>query len=101
MSRFLMGGRFLMGALAAGGALALSGPASAYEGLWCLRASMGRSVSEQCHFTTFEACRDERSLWGTTAFCSQNPRYLPYWQGRGFSGEPPQKMPQKSRHRPR
>jgi hypothetical protein len=36
--------------------------------------------SEICHFTDFEACRNERSLWGTTAFCSQNPRYLPYWQ---------------------
>ena len=54
---------------------------------------MGRAVSRRCcHFRTFEACRDERSLWGSTAFCSQNPRYLPYWQGRGFGEEPRRKV---------
>ena len=46
------------------------------------RANAGfGSIAEICHFNTFEACRDERSHWGTTAFCSQNPRFLPYWQG--------------------
>ena len=93
--------KFLVCAFAIGGMLALSEPTSAYEGLWCLRASMGRSVSEQCHFTTFEACRNERSLWGTTAFCSQNPRYLPYWKGRGFGEEPPPKSLRKNKHRRR
>ena len=70
------------------------------EGPWCLRASIGRGVGERCHFRTFEACRDERSLYGSTAFCSQNPRYLPYWQGRGF-GETPRKVTRKKKHRRR
>lgn len=64
------------------------------EGLWCLRGTIGRGVGERCSFRTFEACRTERSLYGPTAFCSQNPRYLPYWQGRfpywqGRFGEQP------------
>ena len=46
--------------------------AEAYEGLWCLRYSIGRGSAERCSFQTFEACRDERSLYGSTAFCSQN-----------------------------
>ena len=41
---------------------------------------------------------DLRSLNGTTAFCSQNPRYLPYWQGRGFGPEPVLKVARKKRH---
>ena len=73
--------------------------AEAYEGPWCMRASAGRSVAEICHFQTFEACRNERSLWGTTAFCSQNPRYLPYWQGRGFGQEPGRTLSRKKKHR--
>ena len=64
--------------------------AEAYEGLWCLRYSIGRGSAERCSFRTFDACRAERSLYGTTAFCSQNPGYLPYWQGRGFD-QPPRK----------
>jgi len=62
--------------------------AEAYEGLWCLRYSAGRGSAERCSFHTFEACRDERSLYGSTAFCSQNPGYLPYWQARGFDQQP-------------
>ena len=69
------------------------------EGLWCLKATVGRGVGERCHFRTFEACRDERSLYGSTAFCSQNPRYLPYWQGRGFAEEPRRKASRKKKHR--
>ena len=35
----------------------MAAPAVAYEGPWCLRASIGRGVvSEICHFRTFEAC---------------------------------------------
>ena len=78
------------------GALLPGEPAGAYEGPWCLRDSLGRSSAERCSFRTFEACRDERSLAGTTAFCSQNPRYLPYWQGRGF-GEVPRKVTRKKK----
>jgi len=75
-------------------------PAEAYDGPWCVKASVGRSVAEICHFRTFEACRDERSLWGSTAFCVQNSRYLPYWQGQGFDQEPRRKLSRKARHRP-
>ncbi len=63
------------------------------------RQSRVGSVAEICHFQTFEACRDERSLWGTTAFCSQNPRYLPYWQARGFGQEPGRALSHKKKHR--
>lgn len=84
----------LFAALAA--ALLPAENAAAYsEGPWCLRASIGRgTVSEICHFRTFEACAQERLNWGTTSFCGQNPRYLPYWQGRGYgpeAGPPPRK----------
>ena len=73
--------------------------AEAYEGPWCMRGSAGRgSIAEICHFNTFEACRNERSLWGSTAFCSQNPRYLPYWQGR-FGQEPGHVLSRKKKHR--
>src|SRR5882757_11043897 len=73
--------------------------AEAYEGLWCLRYSAGRSSAERCSFQTFEACRNERSLYGSTAFCSQNPGYLPYWQGRGFDQQPRTSPPKKKRTR--
>ena len=56
------------------------------------------SVAERCNFRTFEACRNERTLWGSTAFCSQNPRYLPYWQG-GFGEEPRRKVSRKKKYR--
>jgi hypothetical protein len=73
-------------ALAAGTLLAAA-PAVAYEGPWCLRYNLGPSSPEVCHFRTFEACRDDRGFYGSTASCTQNPRYLPYWQGRGFGEE--------------
>jgi hypothetical protein len=73
--------------------------AEAYEGLWCLRFSTGRGSAERCSFQTFEACRDERSLYGTTAFCSQNPGYLPYWQARGFDLQPRKASYKKKRTR--
>ena len=34
-------------------------------------------------------------LYGTTSFCGQNPRYLPYWQGRGFGPAEPVKVVRK------
>jgi hypothetical protein len=80
--------------------LLLAADAEAYEGPWCMRANAGfGSIAEICHFNSFEACRNERSLWGTTAFCSQNPRYLPYWQGRGFGSEPVRALRYKKKHR--
>src|SRR3569833_557428 len=74
----------LLGSLAIAATFTFAAPAQAYEGPRCLQANKGRSVSEICHFRTFEACAQERVLYGTTSFCGQNPRYLPYWQGRGF-----------------
>ena len=85
------------GVLAA--AMLLPGPVRAQEEApWCLKATVGRGVGERCHFRTFEACREERTLYGTTAFCSQNPRYLPYWHGR-FGEEPRPKTVRKSKQR--
>ena len=92
--------KFLWGGLLTAALLLPAANAEAYDGPWCMRASGGRgSVKEICHFRTFEACRDERSLWGTTAFCSQNPRYLPYWQGRGFGPEQGRVLSRKKKHR--
>ena len=71
--------------LAAVAAIALAGinPSVAYEGPWCLTATITKSTVNICNFRTFEQCLQERSLWGGSAFCGQNPRYLPYWTGRG------------------
>ena len=81
------------------GGLMPAAVAEAYEGPWCLKANVGRgSVSEICHYRTFEACRDDRGLWGSTSFCSQNPRYLPYWQGRGFE-QPRRKVAHRKKYR--
>lgn len=93
--------KLLFGGLLAASVLLLAEPATAHEGPWCMRASVGQgAVREICHFQTFEACRNERTRWGTTAFCSQNPRYLPYWQGRGFDREPGRKPMRKKHRRP-
>ena len=88
----------MFGAMAAAMALPPA-TAEAYEGPWCLRFSTGRGSAERCSFRTFDACRAERSLYGTTAFCSQNPRYLPYWQGRGFGEEPVRAKRYKKKYR--
>jgi hypothetical protein len=90
MRKLLIGG-----ALAAMTLLPMEPVQAQQEGPWCLQANIGRGVGERCHFRTFEACRDERTLHGTTAFCTQNPRYLPYWQGR--FGETPQKVSRKKK----
>ena len=69
------------------------------EGTWCLKYSTGPgSVGERCSFRSFEACRNERTLWGSTAFCTQNPGYLPYWQG-SFGEEPHRKVSRKKKYR--
>ena len=68
--------KLLICALAAG-TLLMAAPAVADEGPWCLRYSLGPVVPEVCHFRTFEACRDERGFFGSTASCTQNPRHTP------------------------
>jgi hypothetical protein len=93
--------RLLLGVLLTGAALLPASVANAYEGPWCLQANKGRSISQICHFRTFEACAQERILYGTTSFCGQNPRFLPYWQGRGFGPEQPVKLARKKKHRHR
>ena len=91
--------KFLMFAAMATATALPAATAEAYEGLWCLRYSAGRSSAERCSFQTFESCRDERSLYGGTAFCSQNPGYLPYWQGRSFDQQPRKATRKKKRSR--
>jgi hypothetical protein len=67
-------------------ALASVQPGMAYEGPWCVKAPIGRgAVVDICHFRTIEQCLQERTLWGGSAFCVQNARYLPYWKNRGLS----------------
>ena len=86
--------------LAIAAAFTITIPAKAqYEGPWCLQFSFGRSSAERCEFRTFEACAQERILMGTTAFCRQNSRYLPYWQGRGYGVEAVQTPTKKRKHR--
>ena len=67
------------------------------EGTWCLKYSTGPgSVGERCSFRTFEACRNERSLWGGTAFCTQNPGYLPYREEPSYGrGAAPKRLAQE------
>ena len=78
----------LLGSLAIVATFTFAAPAAAeYEGPWCLQFNLGRSSAERCQFTTFEGCAQERILQGTTAFCHENPRYLPYWKDRGFGPE--------------
>jgi hypothetical protein len=78
----------LLGGLAIAATFTFAAPAAAeYEGPWCMQFNNGRSAAERCHFVTFEGCAQERIVQGSTAFCHQNPRYLPYWQGRGFGAE--------------
>jgi hypothetical protein len=92
-------------ALAAGLAIAatftIAAPSKAqYEGPWCLQFSFGRSSAERCEFRSFEACAQERILMGSTAFCRQNSRYLPYWQGRGYGpAVAEQPVPKKRKHK--
>src|SRR5712692_7037124 len=74
----------LLMALVAGTLLSGATPSFAYpEGPWCLKAMIGRSATNICHFRTFEQCLAERSFYGGSSFCGQNPRYLPYWRARG------------------
>jgi hypothetical protein len=74
-------------------------PASAYEGPWCLRTNIGLGVEQEiCHFRTFEQCRLEIYRFGSISSCGQNPRYLPYWYGRGYG---PEARPIKRHRKPR
>jgi hypothetical protein len=81
----------LFGVVAAAALFGGSGPGMALPGPWCLRYDIGSGVMrEQCNFESFEACNHERTFWGSTAFCSQNP---------GYFGPYPQKT-RKSKRRP-
>jgi hypothetical protein len=54
-----------------------SRPSLAYaEGPWCLIYGEGR---ERCDFPTFEMCRREAQLRGSTSFCNLNPSYPGNW----------------------
>ena len=70
-----------------------------YEGPWCVLYNAGADVvQENCAMPSFEACNVERSHWGSTAFCHQNPRFAGYWGQPGLAPEPRHR---KSRHRHR
>jgi hypothetical protein len=93
---------FLGGALIAGALLPASGAQAAYgDAPWCLNKSLGRGgAAERCEYRTFEACNADRTL--SNSFCIQNPRYLPYWQGRGFDApQAPQRVSHKSKKKHR
>ncbi len=91
----------ICGALAIG-ALLPAGQARAYDGPWCLKAPIGFGVvTERCHFRTFEACRGERAGLGGSAFCVQNSRFLPYWQGGSPDQEPRRKTSRKNKKKHR
>jgi hypothetical protein len=87
-----VGGRMAMRKVALLGLLALAAtaadtnrPAAAAPGPWCLYYSVGSEVvSQRCNFPNFEACAQERSFWGSTAFCTQNSAY--FWNAP--NGEP-------------
>ena len=81
----------LFGVVAVAALLGGTGQGMALPGPWCLRYDIGSGVvREQCNFESFEACNHERTFWGSTAFCSQNP---------GYFGSYPQKT-RKSKRRP-
>jgi hypothetical protein len=66
----------LLSAMALGG----GSPSQAYEGPWCAVLNLGfGSVQERCGMATFEMCRREAQAFGSSSFCRQNSRYLPYW----------------------
>ena len=92
--------KFLLGAAMALAVLLPGKPVVAQiEGTWCLKYPHSPGgVGERCSFRSFEACRNERTLWGSTSFCVQNPGYLPYWQGR-FGEEPRRKVSRKKKSR--
>ena len=77
--------KLMLGPLTAVFALLAVPSAKAAEGPWCARVNAGWGVAQEiCHFANFEQCRAEATMWGSTAQCTQNPRWLPYWRGRGY-----------------
>lgn len=91
----------IVGFLAAAAVLDASPSFARYEGPWCARVDIGSgTIQELCSFRTFEDCRQEVYRSGPTTFCSQNPRFLPYWQGP--AEQPPRHSKRaKRRHHPR
>ena len=95
--------KLALAGLVAGATLLSIGPSSAYSLLgapldrapWCVVYDTGAGVvRENCRMRNFEACNAERSLWGSTAFCRQNPAFA------GYYGEPgPQPRKRHRKHR--
>ncbi len=85
---------FVLGAFIAASLFESSAAMAQREGPWCVKASLGReSVSERCDYASFEACNAGR-YDQSTAFCVQNPRYMPYW---GAAEMPPRKSKKRRR----
>jgi hypothetical protein len=95
---------FVLLGLIAGATLLGTGPSDAffrdrpsYQGPWCVIYNAGADfVLRRCDLPSFEACYIERANWGSTAFCTQNPRFLPEWSGPGAQ---PRKRKTGHRHR--
>jgi hypothetical protein len=77
----IMDKALLVVAALAGASVLGAGSSRAYEGAWCAVQSTGlESVSERCHFRSFEACRRE-VVSGNIGFCRPSQyvseRYAP------------------------
>ena len=88
----------LLGLLAAAVSLTAEKSFAYADAPWCLQANVGRSVTERCEFGTFEACARERTYWGTTAFCTQNPAPPGYWSGLREPRRPLHRHKDRRRH---
>ncbi|MGH6741634.1 MAG: hypothetical protein ACREDY_21870 [Bradyrhizobium sp.] len=93
--------KFAVFGLVAAATLCTSVPGHAYSlfgdpldtAPWCVVYDIGAGVvHENCRMPSFQACNAERSLWGSTAFCRQNP---------AFAGYGPQPAPRSRHHRRR
>jgi len=78
--------------------LALAGQPVAAQptGSWCAVINLGiGTVEERCGFSSFEVCRREAQVHGSSSFCRQNNWYAPYWG----AAEPRASARTKRRHR--
>ena len=85
-------------ALGAFAILASPQPAAAqhYSGPWCAVFNLGfGAVQEKCDFASFEMCRREAQVYGSSSFCRQSNWYAPYWG----VGEPQARAHVKKHHR--
>jgi hypothetical protein len=64
-----------------------------YEPPWCLRGNKGGEwMAEMCDYRTFEQCRADMYMYGTTSFCIHNPR-SPYWTAQSSKRRKSQRAP--------